>query len=215
MIGEGVAPQERLRIGGARSHDGHPRELWAVGAEQRQHGPGVEQNDRSFGELTRDGPVLRRVEVDAGGVAHGRLGRPISVKQAELGLLGQQPPRGAVDERFRDVAAGDGIDQSLAVADPVGQFDVDAGRQRMQSSLGGVGRYAVHRREERHGAGEIAFWRAMLAAATQTAEWRSELQRHFWTEMDLDGAELPQYLERERTDMRAVLAELGLLAGGA
>jgi putative tricarboxylic transport membrane protein len=65
------------------------------------------------------------------------------------------------------------------------------------------------------GAAEIAFWRAMLAAATQTAEWRSELQRHFWTEMDLDGAELPQYLDRERTDMRAVLAELGLLAGGA
>jgi len=32
--------------------------------------------------------------------------------------------------------------------------------------------------------------------------------------MDLDGAELPQYLDRERTDMRAVLAELGLLAGG-
>jgi len=64
-------------------------------------------------------------------------------------------------------------------------------------------------------AAEIAFWRAMLAAATQTAEWRSELQRHFWTEMDLDGAELPQYLDRERTDMRAVLAELGLLAGGA
>ncbi|MGZ3348747.1 MAG: tripartite tricarboxylate transporter substrate binding protein [Xanthobacteraceae bacterium] len=64
------------------------------------------------------------------------------------------------------------------------------------------------------GAAEIAFWRAMLAAATQTPEWRSELQRHFWTEMDLDGAELPQYLDRERTDMRAVLAELGLLAGG-
>ncbi|MGZ3324937.1 MAG: tripartite tricarboxylate transporter substrate binding protein, partial [Xanthobacteraceae bacterium] len=63
------------------------------------------------------------------------------------------------------------------------------------------------------GAAEIAFWRAMLAAAIQTAEWRSELQRHFWTEMDLDGAELPQYLDRERTDMRAVLAELGLLAG--
>ena len=130
VVREGVAPQERLRIGGARSHDGHPRELRAVGAEQRQHGPGVEQNDRSFGELTRDGPVLRRVEVDAGGLAHGRLGRPISVKQAELGLLGQQPPRGAVDKRFRDVAAGDGIDQSVAVADPVGQFDVDAGRQR-------------------------------------------------------------------------------------
>ena len=69
-------------------------------------------------------------------VAHGRLGRPIRVEQAELDLLGQQPPRGAVDQRFRDVAAADGIDQSVAVADRVGQFDVDAGGQRMQSGLG-------------------------------------------------------------------------------
>jgi hypothetical protein len=32
--------------------------------------------------------------------------------------------------------------------------------------------------------------------------------------MYLDGAELQQYLKRERTEMRAVLGELGLLAGG-
>jgi hypothetical protein len=32
--------------------------------------------------------------------------------------------------------------------------------------------------------------------------------------MYLDGAELQQYLKRELTDMRAVLSELGLLAGG-
>jgi tripartite-type tricarboxylate transporter receptor subunit TctC len=54
----------------------------------------------------------------------------------------------------------------------------------------------------------------MLAAATQTGEWKSDLERHFWTEMYLDGAELQQYLKRERTEMRAVLGELGLLAGG-
>jgi putative tricarboxylic transport membrane protein len=64
------------------------------------------------------------------------------------------------------------------------------------------------------GAAEIAFWQAMLAAATQTEEWKSDLERHFWTEMYLDGAELQQYLKRERTEMRAVLRELGLLAGG-
>ena len=63
------------------------------------------------------------------------------------------------------------------------------------------------------GAAEIAFWQAMLAAATQTGEWKSDLERHFWTEMYLDGAELQQYLKRERTEMRAVLRELGLLAG--
>jgi putative tricarboxylic transport membrane protein len=63
------------------------------------------------------------------------------------------------------------------------------------------------------GAAEIAFWQAMFAAATQTGEWKSDLERHFWTEMYLDGAELQQYLKRERTEMKAILGELGLLAG--
>jgi putative tricarboxylic transport membrane protein len=61
------------------------------------------------------------------------------------------------------------------------------------------------------GRAQIAFWEATLAAATRTSEWRSDLDRHFWTEMYLDGAELRDHLARERADMRAVLGELGLL----
>jgi putative tricarboxylic transport membrane protein len=63
------------------------------------------------------------------------------------------------------------------------------------------------------GAAEIAFWQEMLAAATRTSPWALDLERLFWTEMYLDGARLHEYLERERTDMRRVLDELGLLAG--
>jgi putative tricarboxylic transport membrane protein len=61
------------------------------------------------------------------------------------------------------------------------------------------------------GRAQIAFWEATLAAATRTSEWKSDLDRHFWTEMYLDGAELRDHLARERADMRAVLGELGLL----
>jgi len=64
------------------------------------------------------------------------------------------------------------------------------------------------------GPGEIAFWQATLAAATRSAEWRSDLARYFWTPMYLDGEELREYLRRERGDMRAVLSELGLLSDG-
>ena len=64
------------------------------------------------------------------------------------------------------------------------------------------------------GSAEIAFWQAMLAAATQSEEWKSDLARHFWTEMYLDGVELQQYLKRERSEMKTVLGELGLLGGG-
>ena len=59
---------------------------------------------------------------------------------------------------------------------------------------------------------QIAFWQRVLAAAVRTAQWQSDVARHFWTEMYLDGAELGDYLARERIDMRAVLGELGLLA---
>jgi len=55
----------------------------------------------------------------------------------------------------------------------------------------------------------------MLAAATRSSHWGLDLERLFWTEMYLEGARLREYLERERTDMRRVLGELGLLAGAS
>jgi len=62
-----------------------------------------------------------------------------------------------------------------------------------------------------HGA-QIAFWQATLAAATRTAQWQADLDRHFWTAMYLDGVELRGYLARERMEMKAMLGELGLLS---
>ena len=63
------------------------------------------------------------------------------------------------------------------------------------------------------GAAQMAFWEATLAAATRTEEWRSDLVRHFWTEMYLDGPALREFLARERADTRAILGGLGLLSG--
>lgn len=60
---------------------------------------------------------------------------------------------------------------------------------------------------------QISFWRGVLAKATATPEWKSDLARLFWIPMYLDGGALRDYLTRERGEMRAVLAELGLLSG--
>jgi putative tricarboxylic transport membrane protein len=60
---------------------------------------------------------------------------------------------------------------------------------------------------------QVAFWEATLVAATRTEEWRSDLVRHFWTEMYLDGAALREFLARERADTRVILGGLGLLSG--
>ena len=62
-------------------------------------------------------------------------------------------------------------------------------------------------------AAQVAFWEATLAATTRTEEWRSDLVRHFWTEMYLDGPALRDFLARERADTRAILGGLGLLSG--
>ena len=62
-------------------------------------------------------------------------------------------------------------------------------------------------------ASQVAFWEATLRAATRTEEWRTDLARHFWTEMYLDGAKLRDFLARERADTRVILGGLGLLPG--
>lgn len=60
---------------------------------------------------------------------------------------------------------------------------------------------------------QIAFWERTLAAAVATEEWKTELSRHYWTDMVLAGARLREHLERERAEMSAMLRELGLLKG--
>jgi putative tricarboxylic transport membrane protein len=61
------------------------------------------------------------------------------------------------------------------------------------------------------GAAEIAFWEALLAAATTTASWRQELAAHGWAPFHRDGAALRAYLAEEGEAMAAALGELGLL----
>jgi putative tricarboxylic transport membrane protein len=59
--------------------------------------------------------------------------------------------------------------------------------------------------------GQIAFWEEVLAAAVTTQEWVGELARHYWTPMYVAGSKLREHLKHERTEMSAVLKDLGLL----
>jgi putative tricarboxylic transport membrane protein len=58
---------------------------------------------------------------------------------------------------------------------------------------------------------QILFWEKLLAAATATDEWKTDLARHYWTAMLLTGGTLWDHLERERAEMQTILKELGLL----
>jgi putative tricarboxylic transport membrane protein len=58
---------------------------------------------------------------------------------------------------------------------------------------------------------QIAYWDDILMAATSSAEWNAELAQYNWTRMYLGGAGLREYLRRERAQLSAGLAELGML----
>ena len=60
-------------------------------------------------------------------------------------------------------------------------------------------------------ASHIAYWDGVLMAATSSAEWNAQLANYYWTRMYLGGADLREYLRRERAQMSAGLAELGML----
>ena len=48
-------------------------------------------------------------------------------------------------------------------------------------------------------------------AATSSAEWNAQLAQYYWTRMYCSGAGLREYLQRERAQLSAGLAELGML----
>ena len=57
---------------------------------------------------------------------------------------------------------------------------------------------------------QVAYWESALRKAVEAPEWKSELERNFWTDYFVTGAALRKNLDREYADTRAVLVELGL-----
>jgi putative tricarboxylic transport membrane protein len=57
---------------------------------------------------------------------------------------------------------------------------------------------------------QAAFWENALRKIAATPEWKSDLEKNFWTENFLTGAPLRKELEKEYAEIRAILADLGL-----
>jgi putative tricarboxylic transport membrane protein len=56
----------------------------------------------------------------------------------------------------------------------------------------------------------IAYWESALRKVTETAEWKAELERNYWSDYYLTGPALAKSLDKEHADMKGVLVELGL-----
>lgn len=56
----------------------------------------------------------------------------------------------------------------------------------------------------------IAFWQKALRAATTGSGWNTDLARHLWTPLYIDGPALGRHLAAEDAEMAAIVAALGL-----
>jgi putative tricarboxylic transport membrane protein len=59
-------------------------------------------------------------------------------------------------------------------------------------------------------AAQVAFWEGALRRASQSAEWKAELERNYWTDDFVTSAQFRKDLDKDYADMKAVLVELGL-----
>lgn len=59
-------------------------------------------------------------------------------------------------------------------------------------------------------AAQVSFWEGALRKVAQTPEWKSDLEKNYWTEDFISGAALKKTLEQEYAENKAVLVDLGL-----
>jgi putative tricarboxylic transport membrane protein len=59
-------------------------------------------------------------------------------------------------------------------------------------------------------AAEVAYWENAVRKATETPEWKKDLETNYWSSYVLTGAQLKKALDKEYADMKAVLSEIGL-----
>jgi putative tricarboxylic transport membrane protein len=58
---------------------------------------------------------------------------------------------------------------------------------------------------------QVGFWEAALKRVTESPEWKTELERNFWTDDFATGVTLKKNIDQEHAESKAVLAELGLV----
>ena len=57
---------------------------------------------------------------------------------------------------------------------------------------------------------QVAYWEGVLRKATEYPEWKADIEKNFWSDDFVTGAQLRKDLDKDYADMKAVLVELGL-----
>ena len=59
-------------------------------------------------------------------------------------------------------------------------------------------------------AAQVAYWEGALRKASQSPEWKAELERNYWSDDFVTSAQFRKDLDKDYADMKAVLVDLGL-----
>lgn len=59
-------------------------------------------------------------------------------------------------------------------------------------------------------AAQIAYWEGALAKAVKVPEWKEDLERNFWSDDFVTGAQFRKDLDKDYADTKSVLVDLGL-----
>jgi putative tricarboxylic transport membrane protein len=57
---------------------------------------------------------------------------------------------------------------------------------------------------------QVSYWENALLSATKVPEWRTDLEKNFWSDDFVTSAQFRKDLEKDYSDMKAVLVDLGL-----
>ena len=74
--------------------------------------------------------------------------------------------------------------------------------------LGGWGAVLGHRDLK---PAQVAYWESIFQAVTSSEEWKTYLRTHYLIDMNMRGAEVRKFLERQNGEYKTVLTELGLV----
>jgi putative tricarboxylic transport membrane protein len=59
-------------------------------------------------------------------------------------------------------------------------------------------------------AAQTAFWEDALRKATETPEWKADIEQNFWSDHFVPGEEFRKNLAQEYGTMKSLFADLGL-----
>lgn len=60
------------------------------------------------------------------------------------------------------------------------------------------------------GAAQVAFWEYALRKVTETAEWKTDLEKNFWLHDFMTGLQFRKEVDKDYADLKAVLVDVGL-----